>query len=352
MTTMFTNSEPPIIRPPTEVDAERVDTASLIIAAVGLYLILYLGILSALLGGMLIYLIVQSAVPVFRTLGLTRRVGKALVLALFASLIAVGLGLGAIQILSLLTSGSDSVIVLLQQMADVVATARERMPIWAQDYIPASLQDIESYSARWLREHAGQLGALGQDVGKMLFHIALGLIIGGIVAFYRGVGDGEARPLSRALAARVSTLSGAFRNVVFSQIRISALNTILTSIYLVGVLPAMGIQLPLLKTMIAVTFLVGLIPILGNLISNTVIIIVSLSVSPFVALGSLAFLVIIHKLEYFVNARIIGGRIRARAWELLLAMLFMEAAFGIPGLIAAPIYYAYLKDELTARRLI
>jgi len=62
--------------------------------------------------------------------------------------------------------------------------------------------------------------------------------------------------------------------------------------------------------------------------------------------------VVIHKLEYFVNARIIGARIRARAWELLLAMLVMDAAFGIPGLIAAPIYYAYVKDELTLRKLI
>ena len=61
---------------------------------------------------------------------------------------------------------------------------------------------------------------------------------------------------------------------------------------------------------------------------------------------------IIHKLEYFVNARIIGTQIRARAWELLIAMLVMEAAFGVPGVIAAPIFYAYIKDELTSRRLI
>ena len=33
----------------------------------------------------------------------------------------------------------------------------------------------------------------------------------------------------------------------------------------------------------------------------------------------------------------------------MLAMLLMEAAFGVAGLIAAPIYYAYLKDELSAR---
>ena len=53
-----------------------------------------------------------------------------------------------------------------------------------------------------------------------------------------------------------------------------------------------------------------------------------------------------------MNARIIGARIRARAWELLVAMLVMDAWFGIPGLIASPIYYAYGKDELTKRGLI
>ena len=47
-----------------------------------------------------------------------------------------------------------------------------------------------------------------------------------------------------------------------------------------------------------------------------------------------------------------GGQIRARAWELLLAMLVMEAAFGIAGVVAAPIYYAYLKRELEAAKLI
>jgi predicted PurR-regulated permease PerM len=62
--------------------------------------------------------------------------------------------------------------------------------------------------------------------------------------------------------------------------------------------------------------------------------------------------VVVHKLEYFLNARIVGARIHAAAWELLLAMLVMEAAFGIAGLVAAPIYYAYLKDELTARGLL
>jgi len=158
--------------------------------------------------------------------------------------------------------------------------------------------------------------------------------------------------LSRSLEQRVSRLGLSFRRIVFAQIRISALNTTLTAIYLVVILPMLGVHLPLIKTMILVTFVVGLMPVIGNLISNTVIVVVSLSVSLYAAIGSLLFLIGIHKLEYFVNARIIGGQIHARAWELLLAMLVMDAVFGIPGVIAAPIYYAYIKDELKARGLV
>ena len=82
------------------------------------------------------------------------------------------------------------------------------------------------------------------------------------------------------------------------------------------------------------------------------ILIVALSISMGAAIAALVFLLLLHKFEYFLNARIIGGQIRAHAWELLLAMLVMEAAFGLAGVVAAPIYYAYLKGELQALDLV
>jgi predicted PurR-regulated permease PerM len=94
------------------------------------------------------------------------------------------------------------------------------------------------------------------------------------------------------------------------------------------------------------------LPVIGNLISNTLIVAVSLSISLPTAIASLGFLIAVHKFEYFLNARIVGGQIEARAWELLLAMLVMEAAFGVPGVIAAPIFYAYMKRELVHLRLV
>ncbi|MFN0315724.1 MAG: AI-2E family transporter, partial [Burkholderiales bacterium] len=185
--------------------------------------------------------------------------------------------------------------------------------------------------------------------GRAFVHILIGMIIGAMVALHEVRPRDVQKPLARALTERVDRLGDAFRRIVFAQIRISALNTTLTAIYLTVVLPLFGIHLPLTKTMIAVTFLVGLLPVIGNLISNTVIVVISLGHSVNTAFASLAFLVIIHKLEYFVNAKIVGTQIRARAWEILVAMLTMEAAFGIPGVVAAPIYYAYIKDELTQR---
>jgi len=332
-------------------ETSKIEIASVVIMGIGLYAVLKIGVLGALLPGLLIFHVVHLISPVFQRMGLNHDAGRTIALAVPLVIVTLAVVLGILEIVDLV-SGPDSFVELMHRMAEIVGTSREYLPAWAQQYMPSNVGDIEAAGAKWLRENAGQLGQFGQNAGRVAFHIVIGMIVGGLVAFYSGTHNPSLGPLARALEDRAEFLSNAFRNIVFSQIRISALNTFLTAIYLAVVLPMVGIQLPLLKTMIAVTFIAGLLPVIGNLISNTVIVIVSLSVAPLVAAGSLTFLVVIHKLEYFVNARIIGTRIKARAWELLAAMLVMEAWFGVPGLIAAPIYYAYLKDELKARGLI
>jgi predicted PurR-regulated permease PerM len=217
--------------------------------------------------------------------------------------------------------------------------------------MPANIEELQETASRWLRENALHFSIVGKEAGLLLVHIIIGMIIGGLIALSPGFQTIQG-PLAQSMSERVEHLGQAFHRIVFSQIRISALNTFLTAIFLVIILPLTGNHLPLAKTMIAVTFFAGLLPIIGNLISNTVIFLISLSVSPLTAIGALTFLIVIHKLEYFVNAHIIGTQIRARAWELLIAMVVMEAAFGLAGLVAAPIYYAYLKDELKTKKLI
>jgi predicted PurR-regulated permease PerM len=213
--------------------------------------------------------------------------------------------------------------------------------------IPDSVEGIKTALVEWLREHVGQVQLIGKDAGVALAHVLIGLIVGTMLALREEIQDKKpALPLVAALTERARRLADAFRRIVFAQVRISALNTLFTAAYLLLVLPLLGIPLPLIKTMIALTFFLGLLPVIGNLLSNSIIVVVSLSHSPQTAMLSLGYLVVIHKLEYFLNARIVGTRISAQAWELLLAMLAMEAAFGLPGIIAAPVYYAWIKQEL------
>ncbi|MGN6480343.1 AI-2E family transporter, partial [Luteibacter sp.] len=201
-------------------------------------------------------------------------------------------------------------------------------------------------------EHSGDLRLMGTTAARVFAHILIGLVLGAIVAVSHGSGGRPSRPLAYELSVRATRLAEAFHNIIFAQLKISAINTSLAAVFLLIALPIMGIHVPLAKTLVIVTFVVGLLPVVGNLISNTLVTIAALSVSLWVGVAALGFLVVVHKLEYFLNARIVGGQIRARTWELLVAMLVFEAAFGIGGLVAGPIYYAYLKSELEAENLI
>ena len=329
--------------------------ASEIFVVVALLAVLMFGMLAGLLAGLLMYLLVQTMVqtmvPPLSRIGITHNIVRTVALAIPALLIGTAITYGVVELVGVAT-GPESLVDLLRRMADVVEATRRYVPAWVHSYLPANIEDIQGAMAGWLRDHAGQVGSMGQIIGRVIFHIVIGLVVGGMLAIRAGASDHPLGPLAREIEDRMGTLASAFRNVVFSQIRISAINTMFTAIYLAGILPAFDVNLPLVKTLIAVAFIAGLIPIFGNLISNTVIVIVCLSISPLVAAASLTFLVLIHKLEYFLNARIIGSHINARAWELLVALVTMEAIFGITGLVAAPIYYAYFKDELAARKLI
>lgn len=332
--------------------ATRYELIAWVLAAIALPLVLVLHLLPALVAGLLAYELVHVIARRLRLVQLGGHRAKVVAVGVLAALVVTLLTLAVLGIIAFFRSDLGNIGALLAKMADILDSARDKLPLWVADRIPDNAAELRLNLTDWLREHSGEVQTVGKEAGRAFAHILVGLVIGAMVSL-REVRDANGLgPLARALAERADRLGNAFRRIVFAQLRISALNTTLTAIYLVVVLPMLGVHLPLVKTMIAVTFLVGLLPVIGNLISNTVIVVVSLSYSLAAAVGSLAFLVIIHKLEYFVNARIVGTQIRAAAWELLLAMLSMEAAFGIPGLIAAPIYYAYLKDELSSRRLL
>ncbi len=327
------------------------EIAAWLIAASALILIIVLHLLPALLAGLLVFELVHVISPMVGR-RLSNQRAKLIAVALLSFTVISLLILAAVGIVAFFRSDTGNLPALFAKMAQIIEDSRKILPAFILDHLPPDAETFKQTAALWLRTHAGQLQLAGTEAGRLMAHVLVGMIIGGMVALREAVPLENFHPLARALAERVSRLGLAFRRVGFTQVRIAALNAVFTAIYLAIILPLMGIHLPLTKTMIVITFLLGLLPVIGNLMSNTVIVVISLSQSLAIAIGSLVFLIVIHKLEYFLNARIVGSQIRARAWELLTAMLLMEAAFGLVGLVAAPIYYAYLKDELVARGLV
>ena len=317
-----------------------------VIAAALLWLALRFDLLPALLAGLLVFELVH--VLTMRLNFVRERRARIVAVAFIAAVVVGLLSLAAFASLLFFRSDTGGYVLLLKKSADVIQSCHCFFSAWLVHKLPTDAVGLKSSIVGWLKEHLAAVQTFGQEGTRILIRVLIGMVIGALIALRQADPPVDYRPLALALADRAARFAEAFRHVVFAQVRIAALNAALTAFYLVVVLPLLGIQLPLIKTMIAVTFVAGLIPVLGNLVSNVVVVVVSLSVSPFVALGSLVYLVAIHKLEYFLNARFVGTRIEARAWELLLAMLLMEAAFGVAGLVAAPIYYAYLKDELAA----
>jgi len=314
----------------------------------GMVALLPLNLLPALLSGLLVYALVAVMVPGLNALVPLRGEGPRLLsVTLLAAVVIAVIVLAGFGVTAFFRQGDETLPALVKRMAEIIDGARGDLPTWLLHYFPEDAEALRLALVDWLRENAGSFQIAGAELGRALTHVILGMVVGALLSLESAVSSAGEAPLSRAMRARGTRLVEAFQRVVFAQFQISAFNTLLTAVYLVVVLPLLGIELPFAKTLIVITFIAGLLPILGNLVSNTIIFIVSLSQGVWVAIGSLAYLVVIHKLEYFLNARIIGGQIRARAWELLIVMLVMEAAFGIAGLIAAPIYYAFLKSELT-----
>jgi predicted PurR-regulated permease PerM len=340
----------PIVVPPAPVT--RTDLITWAVAAVALCLIIQLHLLSGLLAGLLVFKLVDVLTPWLRLRALSRDSARVLAVTLIASAVIGALVAICVGMIALLRSSGESFPEIMQKMAQIIDDARAALPASLQVYVPENARELQNTLAEWLRTNVDSLQLAGKGIGRSLAHILLGMVIGALLSMQKASPHPQRRPLTERFVSQAARLAAAFQRVVFAQVWISLINTFFTWLYLDVALRAFGVDLPLVKTLVALTFVVGLVPIIGNLISNTAIVIVSLSQGVPLALVSLTYLVAIHKLEYFLNARIIGSHVNARAWELLLAMLVMEAAFGITGLIAAPIFYAYFKEEFRAKGLV
>ena len=313
-------------------------------------------LVSGVVGGLVLYLLLDRLSHSFskRMPGTAAR-PLALILV---TLVGGGLAFGVVALLiSFARHHADNIPAIMTKMADILQSTRAWLGDYGEQLIPEVMTDAETIKAAlavWLKEHAETLKLAGSSFSLGIVHLIMGMLLA-VLVFFRHVTHHPDRlpgTLSEALEEKVEHFTRAFAQIATAQVKISVLNTALTALYLLVVLPLFGQHIPFATTIVFVTFVCGLIPVLGNLISNTVIVILSLGISPGTAIASLLFLIIIHKLEYLTNSRIVGGETDSQAWEILMAILIGETAFGISGVVMAPIMYAFIKRELRGRGLV
>src|SRR5881398_1345546 len=241
-------------------------------------------------------------------------------------------------------------------LPDVADTSIPSASAWAQKrQIELPFTDFESLREvvmDTLKEEAHYLRNVAHFAGSTtaaLVFTVIGIVVAGSLFLKTGLDPHRStHPVKNNLysiccdevSTRFRDFYRSFATVMGAQITISLINTVLTAIFLLAA------HLPHAPLLIAITFICGLVPIVGNLVSNAVIVFLALTVSLKLAIGALVFLVAIHKLEYFLNSKIIGERIRNPVWLTLIALIIGERLMGIPGLILAPVVLNYLRVEM------
>src|SRR5665213_143459 len=148
--------------------------------------------------------------------------------------------------------------------------------------------------------------------------------------------------VTRELTTRFKTLYASFAKMMGAQIVIAAINAGLTAAFLIfNSYPHAGL-------LVTLVFLCGMIPIVGNIISNAAVVGVGFTFSSRTGVYALVFLIFIHKLEHFLNSKIVGNRINSPMWLTLIGLLVGERLMGIPGMIRAPVVLHCINVEASA----
>lgn len=323
--------------------------AAFILAAICLLVLVKMGLIVPLLSGLfahqMVFFISKHFLPESRVDHTLKhhRAARSIAGYIIATVLVLAIGCCVMGVQYLLNDG-DSIKGMMLKISEIVESARASLPQAVAEHIPEQ-EALFGHVGAWLKLNAGIISSAGITTLKEIGFALLGMLLGVMVAVAEATRCTRDGPATEILLFQINELRKYFTIVATAQIKISAINTACTALYLYVILPMFGVDLGMKGALITTTFLAGLLPVVGNLIANVAMTIISLDHSLIVAVMSLSYLIFIHKFEYIFIGKIVGTKINADVWEILIAMILMEHIFGVAGLVIAPIFYAWLKSE-------
>jgi predicted PurR-regulated permease PerM len=326
---------------------QRACAALAMLVCLGLMLILHL--VPALISGLLAYVLTTQLLGLLRTRRLLRSIlSYETAAGIVVGVVSVGLLCGLSVALASVLDG-ESLSAMMLKLADTLQQLRRLLPDSIAQSVPDSVFSLRELLVRFFKTHADELTSMGSHAAHSLFLVLVGWLIGVLVAVRGRVVAQALPPFEQKWRDLWYSFSQIFRAVMFAQSRIALINAVMTGIFLLCVMPLLGWHLPYAKTLVLLTFLCGLLPVIGNLISNTLIVVLALSVAFYAAVTALSFLIIAHKFEYFLSARIQGEAIGVKVWQLLVILFASEILFGPAGMVLAPVLYAFAMDQIRSQ---
>jgi predicted PurR-regulated permease PerM len=312
--------------------------ASYVLFGASLLLIAVFKLGPCLLAALVSYMILDITERRLRDLGVRASISR---LSAVVTFIVLAAALSWIFV-RFLTVGLDRLPELMDRVLPRLATLAADRGISFPVENARELRDLVVTNAR---ENARAVGATSGFLTRGFFLVIVGLFIANLRFLTPSVEEDRGSlydALRIEFMDRVQLFVRSFERIVGAQFTISVVNTVLTGAFLV----AMGF--PFRTFLILLTFVCGLIPIVGNIISNSFITLAGLTESVHLAVGALVYLVVLHKLEYLLNSRIVGGSIDSPMWVTLIGIVVGEATMGVPGVLIAPALLHYVREELRA----
>lgn len=237
----------------------------------------------------------------------------------------------------------------LQLILTSLSDFKEKLPTFFAKKIPTNQSDIEHFLSGLTASINQNLLGFGGSSIHYFFQTLFSLIIS--ISLIKEPNTDTSRTIT-LLKNNFLDFINFFKVLMVAQIYVAIWNTLWLAIYIFVMLPIFDIELSYKKTLIILTLFVSLIPALGNIVSNTALLILCIPSGIYVVLTSLIFMVLIHKAEYLINAKIVGQKSNANLVEILMALIIFELLFGLDGLILGPVVYVYIKHFLLKEKIL